>query len=74
MNAEEAKGLLKNRGVSVMNMPHGYILTVSRREGSPSRRIEMDEIDAILALGKITLLAVEDMVGDIIIECSKSVK
>ena len=74
MNAEEAKGLLKDRGVSVMNMPHGYIVTVSRREGSPSRRIEMDEMDAILALGKITLLAVEDMVGDIIIECSKSVK
>ena len=74
MNAEEAKALLKDRGVSVMNMPHGYIVTVSRREGSPSRRIEMDEMDAILALGKITLLAVEDMVGDIIIECSKSVK
>ena len=74
MNAEEAKELLKDRGVSVMNMPHGYIVTVSRREGSPSRRIEMDEIDAILALGKITLLAVEDMVGDIIIECSKSIK
>ena len=74
MNAEEAKGLLKDRGVSVMNMPHGYIVTISRREGSPSRRIEMDEIDAILALGKITLLAVEDMVGDIIIECSKSIK
>ena len=74
MNAEEAKALLKDRGVSVMNMPHGYIVTVSRREGSPSRRVEMDEIDAILALGKITLLAVEDMVGDIIIECSKSVK
>ena len=74
MNAEEAKALLKDRGVSVMNMPHGYIVTVSRREGSPSRRVEMDEIDAILELGKITLLAVEDMVGDIIIECSKSVK
>ena len=74
MNAEEAKALLKDRGVSVINMPHGYIVTVSRREGSPSRRIEMDEIDAILALGKITLLAVEDMVGDIIIECSKSIK
>ena len=74
MNAAEAKALLKDRGVAVMNMPHGYIVTVSRREGSPSRRIEMDEMDAILALGKITLLAVEDMVGDIIIECSKSVK
>ena len=74
MNAEEAKALLKDRGVAVMNMPHGYIVTVSRREGSPSRRIEMDEMDAILTLGKITLLAVEDMVGDIIIECSKSVK
>ena len=74
MNAEEAKAFLKDRGVSVMNMPHGYIVTVSRREGSPSRRIEMDEIDAILALGKITLLAVEDTLGDIIIECSKSVK
>ena len=74
MNAEEAKALLKDRGVAVMNMPHGYIVTVSRREGSPSRRIEMDEMDAILVLGKITLLAVEDTVGDIIIECSKSVK
>ena len=74
MNAEEAKAFLKDRGVSVMNMPHGYIVTVSGRKGSPSRRIEMDEIDAILALGKITLLAVEDMVGDIIIECSKSIK
>jgi hypothetical protein len=74
MNAEEAKALLKDRGVFVINMPQGYIVTVSRREGSPSRRIEMDEIDAILALGKITLLAVEDTVGDIIIECSKSVK
>jgi hypothetical protein len=74
MNAEEAKALLKDRGVAILNMPHGYIVTVSRREGSPSRRIEMDEMDAILALGKITLLAVEDTVGDIIIECSKSVK
>jgi hypothetical protein len=74
MNVEEAKALLKDRGVVVMNMPHGYIVTVSRREGNPSRRIEMDEIDAILTLGKITLIAVEDMVGDIIIECSKSVK
>jgi hypothetical protein len=74
MNTEEAKALLKDRGVAVMNMPHGYIVTVSRREGSTSRRNEMDEMDAILVLGKITLLAVEDTVGDIIIECSKSVK
>jgi hypothetical protein len=74
MNTEEAKALLKDRGFAVMNMPHGYIVTVSRREGSTSRRIEMDEMDAILVLDKITLLAVEDTVGDIIIECSKSVK
>lgn len=72
MNAEEAKALLKDRGVSVMNMPHGYMVTVSRREGSPSRRIEMDEMDAILAFGKIRLLAVEDTVGDILIEVSKT--
>ena len=72
MNAEEAKALLKDRGVSVVNMPHGYIVTVSRREGSPSRRIEMDEMDAILALGKIRLLAVEDTVRDILIEVSKT--
>ena len=72
MNAEEAKALLKDRGVSIMNMPHGYMVTVSRREGSPSRRIEMDEMDAILALGKIRLIAVEDTVGDILIEVSKS--
>jgi hypothetical protein len=72
MNAEEAKTLLKDRGVSVVNMPHGYIVTVSKREGSPSRRIEMDEMDAILALGKIRLIAVEDTVGDILIEVSKT--
>jgi hypothetical protein len=72
MNAEEIKTLLKDRGVSVVNMPHGYIVTVSLREGSPSRRIEMDEMDAILALGKIRLIAVEDTVGDILIEVSKT--
>jgi hypothetical protein len=72
MNAEEVKALLKDRGVSVVNMPHGYIVTVSRREGSPSRRIEMDEMDMILALGKIRLIAVEDTVGDILIEVSKT--
>lgn len=55
-----------------MNMPHGYVLTVSKREGSPSRRIEIDEMDAILALGQIRLLAVEDTVGDILIEVSKT--
>jgi hypothetical protein len=37
---------LKDRGVSVMNMPDGYVITISRREGSPTRRIEMDEMDA----------------------------
>ena len=72
MNADEAKALLKQRGISVMNMPHGYVLTVFKREGSPSRRIEIDEMDAILALGQIRLLAVEDMVGDILIEVSKT--
>ena len=72
MNADEAKALLKQRGISVMNMPHGYVLTVFKREGSPSRRIEMDEMDAILALGQIRLLAVEDTVGDILIEVSKT--
>ena len=36
MNTEEAKALLKDRGVSIMHMPDGYIVTVSRREGSPS--------------------------------------
>jgi hypothetical protein len=68
MNAEEAKALLKERGISVMNMPHGYVVTVSKRKGSPSRRIEIDEMDAILALGQIRLLAVEDTVGDILIK------
>jgi hypothetical protein len=68
MNVEEAKTLLKDRGVSIMNMPHGYVLTVSRREGNSSRRIEMDEMDAILSLGEFRLPAVEDTVGDILIE------
>ena len=72
MNIEEAKALLKDRGVSVMNMPRGYMVTVSSREGNPSRRIEMDEMDAILTLGKIRLLAVEDTVRDILIEVSKT--
>jgi hypothetical protein len=72
MNAEEAKAMLKDRGVFVMNMPRGYMVTVSRREGTPSRRIEMDEMEAILALGKIRLLAVEDTVRDILIEVSKT--
>jgi hypothetical protein len=67
MDAEEAKALLKERGISVMNVPHGYMVTISKREGSPSRRIDMDEMDAILALGMIRLLAVEDTVGDILI-------
>lgn len=72
MNIEEAKSLLKGRGVSVIHMPDGYMVTVTRREGSPSRRIEMDEMEAILALGKIRLIAVEDTVGDILIEVSKT--
>ncbi len=41
-----------------MHMPDGFMLTISRRVGSPSRRIEMDEMEAILALGKIRLIAV----------------
>jgi hypothetical protein len=48
------------------------MVTVSCREGNPSRRIEMDEMDAILTLGKIRLLAVEDTVRDILIEVSKT--
>ena len=72
MNAEEAKALLKDRGISVMNMPHGYMVTISHREGIPSRRIEMDEMNAILALGKIRLLAVEDTARDILIEVSRT--
>jgi hypothetical protein len=55
-----------------VNMPHGYIVTVSTRGGSPPRRIEMDEMDVILALGKIRLIAVEDTLGDILIEVSKT--
>jgi hypothetical protein len=60
MNAEEAKAFLKDRGIPTMNYPHGYLLKVSRREGSPLRRIEMDE-----------LIAVEDTVGDILIEVER---
>jgi hypothetical protein len=72
MNAEEAKAFLKDRGIPTINYPHGYLLKVSRREGSPSRRIEMDELDTIqLALGKVKLIAVEDTVGDILIEVER---
>jgi hypothetical protein len=66
--AEEAKALLKEKGIPVMKVPHGYMITVPKREGSPSRHIEIDEMDAILALGQIRLLAVEDTVGDILIK------
>ena len=55
-----------------MSMPDGYMLTESSREGSPLRLIEMDEMDAILALGKIRLLAVEDTVRDFPIKVSKT--
>jgi hypothetical protein len=71
MNADEAKTFLKDRGISTMNYPHGYLLKVSRREGSPSRRIEMDELDAILTLGKVKLIAVEDTMGDVLIEVER---
>ena len=71
MGTEKAKALLKDRGVSIIHMPDGYMVTVSRREGSPSRRIEMDEMNAILALGMIRFIAVEDTVRDILIEVSK---
>ena len=42
MNAEEAKAFLKDRGIPTTNYPHGYLLRYPEREGSPSRRIEMD--------------------------------
>jgi len=68
MNAEEAKAFLKDRGILTLNYPHSYLLKVSRRKGTPSRRIEMDELDTILTLGQVKLIAVEDPVGDILIE------
>jgi hypothetical protein len=67
MNAEEAKAFLKDRGIPTLNYLHSYLLKVSRK-GTPSRRIEMDELDTILTLGKVKLIAVEDTVGDIHIE------
>jgi len=39
MNAEETRAFLKDREIPTMNYPYGYLLKVSRREGSPSRRI-----------------------------------
>jgi hypothetical protein len=71
MNTEEATEFLKNRGILTMNYPYSYLLKVSRREGNPSRRIGMDELDTILALGKVKLIEVEDNVGDILIEVEK---
>ena len=70
MNAEEAKALLKERGISIMNVPHGYMVTVSKKGlGSPlCRRSIWMKCTRILALGMIRLLAVEDTVGDILIE------
>jgi len=71
MNAEETKAFLKDREITTMNYPYGYLLKVSRREGSPSRLIEMDELDTTLVLGKVKLIAVEDTVGDILIEVER---
>ena len=71
MNAEEAKAFLKDRGISDYKLSPRLLLKVSRREGSPSRRIEMDELDTILTLGKVKLIAVEDTVGDILIEVER---
>jgi hypothetical protein len=72
MNADEAKAFLKDRGIQTITYPRGYPLKVSRRKGSPSRRIEMDELDTIQALGKVKLIAVKDTVGDILIEVERS--
>ena len=48
-------------------------LQYSRKEGSPSHGVsKWMEMDVTLALGKIRLIAVEDTVGDILIELSKS--
>ena len=71
MNAEEAKAILNDRGIPTLKYPHGYLLKVSRRKGTPMRRIEMDELDTILTLGKVKLIAVEDTVGDILIEAER---
>ena len=71
MNAEEAKAILKDRGIPTLNYPHCCLLKVSRRKGTPMRRIEMDELDTILTLGKVKLIAVEDSVGDILIQVER---
>jgi hypothetical protein len=55
----EAERFLKDRGIMVWPAPDGYIIEVNRRDdGLTPFRIEGDEMDAILSLGRIRRLEV----------------
>jgi hypothetical protein len=55
----QAEKLSKGRGIMVWPAPDGYIIEVNRRDdGLTPFRIEGDEMDAILSLGRIRRLEV----------------
>ena len=53
-----AKKLLRDRGIMIWSIPSGYVIMVNNRGGSIRFRIEGDEMDAILSLGRIKQLEV----------------
>ena len=53
-----AERLLKDREIMVWPAPDGYAIRVNNRGGMIPFRIEEDEMDAILSLGKIKRLEV----------------
>jgi hypothetical protein len=66
----EAERFLKDRGIIVLPLPDGYIIRVNNRDGSIPFRIEGDEMDEILSLGRITRLEV--LTTEIRIEVTKT--
>ena len=73
MNIEESKKFLTDRGMKVSDAPYGYTVTVGARgygtEGP--YQIPMEEMDAVLSLGKIRLLLYEEVSKQIRIEIYK---
>ena len=66
----QAGKLLKDRGIMVWSTPEGYVIRVNNRGGLNPFHIDGDEMDAILALGRIKRLEVE--LSNIRIEVLKS--
>jgi hypothetical protein len=66
----QAERFLKNRGIMVWPLTDGYVIMVNNRRSLLPFRIEADEIDAILSLGRIKRLEV--LTTEIHIEMTKT--